>query len=177
MRTPPQIKNVQNRRSGEVAIRIRKAGADDFEEVFRLFWEFIKSHRQYDQRYYTLFPQAEFRRMYRKIFNRFLKGRTRFFLVAETDGKIIGTVRAEIVKRHPSLRTSQKHGEVTQLMVRPDFRRRGVARALMDEALERLRGMGMKRAVLRVDAKNIPAKKLYADLGFEDRQIIMTKYF
>jgi len=157
-------------------IVIRKAAAADFEEVFQLFWEFIKSHREYDQRYYALLPRAEFKRQYRKIYARFLKGRTRFQLVAERDGKIMGVIRGGVAKRHPSLRHTEKQGEIAQLMVRVEYRRKGVALALMNEAMARLGKMKMKRVVLKVDAENIPAKRLYSKLDFKDRQVIMTKY-
>ena len=48
----------------------------------------------------------------------------------------------------------------------PDFRRRGLTKALMDEALRRMAAAGMTAALVGHDASNAAAAGLYASVGF-----------
>ena len=50
-----------------------------------------------------------------------------------------------------------------------DFQRRGLARALMLHGLRELRRRGMETATVQHDASNLPARNLYAGLGFQKR--------
>jgi len=54
------------------------------------------------------------------------------------------------------------------LAVHPKQRRRGLARFLLNEALERSRGLGAKVAWLEVRPSNEAALALYASLGFKE---------
>jgi ribosomal protein S18 acetylase RimI-like enzyme len=153
---------------------IRKARPEDFEDVFNLFWDFIKSHRVYDRHYYLLLPKRKFAKAYRRIFTASLKSRAGFLLVAEENGKVVGMVRGETVRRHPRLRAGEKQGLITQLAVKKSLRKKGIATELMNAALDRFRKKKLPRAVLQVDADNAPARKLYAKLAFCDRQALMV---
>ena len=48
----------------------------------------------------------------------------------------------------------------------PDFQRRGLGKAMMLEALRRLKDRGMISAVLCTNVDNTPAIKLYESVGF-----------
>lgn len=48
----------------------------------------------------------------------------------------------------------------------PDFQRRGLGKAVMLEALERLRKQGMRQAIVTTSEDNLPAIKLYESIGF-----------
>jgi ribosomal protein S18 acetylase RimI-like enzyme len=58
-------------------------------------------------------------------------------------------------------------GDIEPVGVHPDFQRRGLGRAIMHEALRRLRDKGMTRAVLNTWTRNEPGLALYKSLGFE----------
>ncbi len=62
---------------------------------------------------------------------------------------------------------NQAHrGEVTKLLVHPDARRNGSARALMQTLIAAARGDG--KTLLTLDTvSDSPAQRLYADLGFQ----------
>jgi ribosomal protein S18 acetylase RimI-like enzyme len=55
---------------------------------------------------------------------------------------------------------------ITNVAVKPSYRRRGVARALMQESINHLRTLKVKTALLNVRPTNPGAVKLYKDLGF-----------
>ena len=56
---------------------------------------------------------------------------------------------------------------VLNLCVHPQFRRRGLARALLVHLLDRARAAGMHEAYLEVRPSNTGASRLYLSLGFE----------
>lgn len=56
--------------------------------------------------------------------------------------------------------------EIQNVAVHPDWRRRAVARRLVECVLAEARGLGVRRAVLEVRCHNHPAIRLYQSLGF-----------
>jgi ribosomal-protein-alanine N-acetyltransferase len=57
--------------------------------------------------------------------------------------------------------------DLRNLAVAPEYRRHGVARALIEAACHRLRQAGTKRLYLEVRVSNEPALLLYYSLGFD----------
>lgn len=57
---------------------------------------------------------------------------------------------------------------ITNVAVKPSYRRRGIARALMQESIMHLRTLQVKTALLNVRPINSGAIKLYRDLGFAE---------
>ena len=57
-------------------------------------------------------------------------------------------------------------GEITNVMVLPGYRNRGIARKMLTELLERGRRLGADEFTLEVRTGNLPAIKLYESLGF-----------
>lgn len=64
-------------------------------------------------------------------------------------------------------------GAIQNVGVAPEFRRRGIGRALVLKSLAGFRSLGLKRVYLEVTAANVPAVELYRHLGF---QITRTMY-
>ncbi|MEL6278313.1 MAG: GNAT family N-acetyltransferase [Pseudomonadota bacterium] len=85
----------------------------------------------------------------------------RVMLIAETEGRLAGTVQIDI-----DTPPNQPHrAEVTKLIVHPDMRRRGIARALM-VALED-RALKHQRSLLTLDTRTgDAAEPLYTSLGY-----------
>lgn len=65
------------------------------------------------------------------------------------------------------IRVAGEEAEILSVGVLPSCRRRGVARALMEEALRRLYRDGVAALLLEVDGGNEAAVALYNGLGFE----------
>jgi mycothiol synthase len=49
----------------------------------------------------------------------------------------------------------------------PDFQRKGLGRAVLQEGLRRMQARNMKQAIVSVYEDNLPAKNLYESLGFQ----------
>jgi ribosomal protein S18 acetylase RimI-like enzyme len=79
------------------------------------------------------------------------------FLVAEADGKIVGTT---IIDNRGRL------GYIRTVMVHLDYRRKGIATRLMKNALDYVLKKRMSRAVLHVESSNAAAIGVYTKLGF-----------
>jgi ribosomal protein S18 acetylase RimI-like enzyme len=88
-------------------------------------------------------------------------------LVAEEDGRPVGFALAK--RRTASLST------LTDLYVRQDARRSGVATELMREVLAAVSERGTEHLDLEVMASNSVARSLYARWGFRDEVIVMTE--
>ncbi|HEX2142995.1 MAG TPA: ribosomal protein S18-alanine N-acetyltransferase [Glycomyces sp.] len=55
---------------------------------------------------------------------------------------------------------------INNIAVDPSARRRGIARMLMDDLLERAEAAGIKSIYLEVAVDNVPAQRLYDEYGF-----------
>jgi [ribosomal protein S18]-alanine N-acetyltransferase len=80
-----------------------------------------------------------------------------FFAVAKVRGRIAGYAVACAEKRN---------SEIASLAVHPDYRRLGVADALMRHLLRDLRAAGARRVELMVRTGNIAGAQLYRSFGF-----------
>ncbi len=63
-------------------------------------------------------------------------------------------------------------GAIQNLGVTPTYRGRGLALALMIQALRGFQSAGLAKAVLEVTADNTPAVRLYQSLGFRCRRVV-----
>ena len=79
------------------------------------------------------------------------------FLVAEQDGRTAGYVGCQTVL---------DEGYITNVAVSPDFRQRGIARALIAELIKQAQEKGLAFVTLEVRESNAAARALYAGAGF-----------
>ncbi len=74
------------------------------------------------------------------------------------DGRIVGNVTIT--------RVSPQNWLISNVAVHPDYRRRGIARELMDASVDWIRGRNARWVTLEVRRDNTPAKSLYLNMGF-----------
>jgi len=91
------------------------------------------------------------------------------FLIAEDNGTVIGYIMCRIETGLPNFKIIgiTKKGHVISIAVLPQHQRRGVGRALVQEAMEAMLRYKAKECFLEVRASNTPAVKLYKRLGFK----------
>ncbi len=92
-----------------------------------------------------------------------LRGHDNFTLGAFEDGQLVGMVD---FFRETMLKLRHK-GYIVSMYVQPEYRSRGIARALLIEAIGRVKRLpGLKLLLLGVVVTQTTAKRLYESLGF-----------
>lgn len=81
------------------------------------------------------------------------------WLVAEDGGKVVGYVGSQSVA---------PEADVMNLAVAPEWRSRGIGRALMTALIAQLHSRGITALFLEVRVGNTPAQGLYRSLGFAE---------
>jgi ribosomal protein S18 acetylase RimI-like enzyme len=94
--------------------------------------------------------------------------------VAEEDGAVVGFVGV-LARVVPEPDEAQAYAYVSDLVVLPAYRRRGIGRALLERAEAYARGEGARVLRVGVLAKNEAAAGLYRSLGFGDYTIQLNK--
>jgi len=84
--------------------------------------------------------------------------------LGEWDGEVAGILVLRIV---PTLSGADPWAEITEMYVRPQFRRNGLGRALVEAALDCGRQRGCHEFHLLVDRSNVTAQAFYIALGFQ----------
>ena len=82
-----------------------------------------------------------------------------YWVVALWDDRVIGYIGSQ---------SSFDETDVMNVAVHPDFRRKGIAEALVNALVENLQKMGSRCLTLEVRASNVPAITLYEKLGFSE---------
>jgi ribosomal protein S18 acetylase RimI-like enzyme len=87
------------------------------------------------------------------------------YLVAESEGRVAGGVGLKPLDVSGDLDATC---EMKRMWIRPEFRRRGAARALAVALLDHARHLGYREMVLDVVPQRTAAIALYRDLGFRE---------
>ena len=100
------------------------------------------------------------------------------FIVAEEDGKIAGYImcRIEVGLSNFGFGGLMRKGHVVSIAVLPQYRRKGIAQALISGALDGMQFYKAKQCFLEVRVTNDAATSLYKKLGFEITRTINGYY-
>lgn len=100
------------------------------------------------------------------------------FIVAEENEQIIGYImcRIEVGLSNFGLGGLIRKGHVVSIAVLPQGRRKGIAQALMNKAIEGMMHYKAKLAYLEVRLTNDPGVLLYKKLGFEVNRTLNGYY-
>ncbi|TYB31905.1 MAG: GNAT family N-acetyltransferase [Candidatus Mcinerneyibacterium aminivorans] len=136
-------------------IKIKKINIDMYEELFQL-WKKIEGIglRNADKK---------------ENIEKYLKRNKGYSFAAFHDGKLIGSLLAG----HDGRR-----GYLYHLAVNPDFRRKGIAKQLLEQSIEKLKKSGIKKTHIFIFKSNKEGKKFWKAVGWKYRDDIdvMSKY-
>ena len=82
-----------------------------------------------------------------------------FYYLAEEEGRVVGTAGLQVIAGE---------GEISNVAVLPEMRRRGTAAAILDRLLAEAEASGVTDFTLEVRAGNRPAIALYEGFGFRE---------
>lgn len=91
----------------------------------------------------------------------------RQFVVAELDGELVG---------YAGFWVEQRKAHIAKVAVRPEYRRRGIAQALLEHLLDVVRRLGIGYAYLEVRESNQGAQELYRRFGFHLERVQPNAY-
>jgi ribosomal protein S18 acetylase RimI-like enzyme len=92
-------------------------------------------------------------------------------MVWEVDDRIAGMYRTPIAEGRAS-----HTAMLSTVAVHPDFQGTGVARTMLEDALDRLRARGIVRIELLAEADNVRGIAFYRKLGFEVIAVLKDAY-
>jgi len=103
---------------------------------------------------------------------------TETFLVAEENRTVVGYImcRIEVGLSNIGLPGLVKKGHVVSVAVLPEYRRKGLGEALVNQAMEGMKKYGAKQCYLEVRVTNQEAINLYKKLGLEVSRSIRGYY-
>jgi GNAT superfamily N-acetyltransferase len=100
-------------------------------------------------------------------------------LVAEDDGVVVAFASGHVKTRSDRERLAVidfRNGIVPELYVTPDWRHRGIGRALLEQLNEHFRSHGCGASVIEVFAPNLGARRFYAAFGYEERDLWLYRW-
>jgi ribosomal protein S18 acetylase RimI-like enzyme len=166
-----------------VAGRAREATPLDLESVGEL-WSAITSHHADIDPFFTQRSGGAAEREVRELIRSLHRDRDAAIYVVDDPeasaedvaegGAIVGICIVRVDCAPPILEETER-GEITDLFVRPEARRAGVARELADAALGWLRAAGVGRVEVQVAVGNAEGQAFWRAHGFGDLMDVLQK--
>jgi ribosomal protein S18 acetylase RimI-like enzyme len=152
---------------------IRPGRKEDAAETARLWMRSAEEHTAHDRVYQTA-PGAE------KTMRRFLadvanSGYSFLFVVAAGD-RTVGFISGELRQGSPTF-LPKTWASVDDVFVEPEYRNRGMGRALLQSVQSWAKERGADGISLQVAAANSRGRKFYEDLGFREFSVYQVFEF
>ena len=156
-----------------MAIAVREARADDYDELCAIIDQVDGLHREHLPHIFCQPPGPVRERAY--ILD-LLDDTGVGLFVAEVEGQLAGLAHVAVRETPPlPILVPRRVAIVDNLVVRNDLRRLGVGRALMDRVYRWARAQGAVEVELTVYEFNEPAIAFYTSLGYETSSRRMSK--
>lgn len=132
-------------------MEIRKLRTDEYPELIRLWSK-------------AMLPFKPKGRDSPKAIARQMEENPDFFIGAFENGKLVGAVIAS---------SDLRKGWINRLAVDPDYRRRGIAKALINEVEKVLRHKGVRIFCALVEESNLASRELFKKCGYVEHHDII----
>jgi len=99
------------------------------------------------------------------------KERSGNLFISEVDGKVVGFASAWINEDSELTEYPEKYVYFSDLLVKSDYRRKGLAKKLVEKVIEFASSKEAKRIKVETLAKNKPIQELLKSFGFEQYEI------
>jgi ribosomal protein S18 acetylase RimI-like enzyme len=156
-----------------MALELRPYRPEDFGFVAELFERYLAEEAK---RSASPSLSTEFARRYLPRIVKDARSEPGVFVIAEWDEERAGFAAALAkASSDPWDETAGRAGLLMQLHVRPTFRRRGIARALLHAVEEHFRSRDFDWLELGVFARNEVARELYRAVGYRETYVFCGK--
>ena len=150
---------------------VRPAGRRDRDRLVELWRGLLEHHEPLDP-HYRVRQGSE--REWRRLVDGLLRRSDAAVFVWEEDGGLLGFCTAQ-VETAPSLLVERSRAEITDLLVEPAARRRGIGRALVEACARWIESQGVERTTVRVASGNSEAQAFWRGLGFADFMDVLQR--
>jgi len=151
----------------------RLATEHDSESIMTLWRVLMAFHQEVAPHVWTLTSDAEER--YRGYLNQMMQDANRRIFIAEQDGEAVGYLVAAKGQRPPVLVPSAR-GVLEEICVAPTARRRGVAKALVAEAMEWFQQEGMPMVEVGYATDNPISGAFWQAQGFRPYRVTAARF-
>ena len=163
--------SVDERPGDQRAGVVRAARVQDLDRVAEL-WSAITDHHAHLDPLFTMREDAA--PALRELLTALMGDRYAEILVYDVDGDLPGMCIVRI-DRAPAILEEVERAEITDLGVRESFRRRGIGRALVVEALRWVEASGVSRVEVQVAHGNNEGQGFWRAAGFDDFMDVLHK--
>ena len=143
---------------------VRQAEMRDLDRVAAMWIAITRHHEPLDP-LFRMRPDADGE--LRELLRALMRDRDAAILVYELEGDIAGLCIIRIDHAPPILEETER-AEITDLGVRPGFRRRGIGSLLLEQALAWARMSGIERVEVQVASANTEGQRFWRSIGFGD---------
>lgn len=152
---------------------IRQANSQDIPALVELWVDFMDYHTTLDPNFVR---SEDATANWAKYIASILDDKTHRILVA-TDGPTLAGYIVAIVQEYPPVRTIRQFGFIQEIAVADQFRRKGIARQLLEAAEAWLRSAGVPIIEVKIDVDNDASQALFRSAGFVSRTETLIKQF
>lgn len=152
-------------------MEIRKATMEDFDSVLELKLELKELARKFSK---TLPAPSKVQKYYEKYLREHLSSGNSAVFAAFEGEKPVAMIVAKTYWLLP-IYGEGKRGILSNLFVKEEFRKQGIAQDLVKEAVEWLKSKNAGAATIKVYSKNTAALNLFRSLGFTDFSVKIFK--
>ncbi len=151
----------------KIIVTIRDAREDDLDAVEDLWHQLAKHHEELSDSF-SLAPDAV-KRWSKYLRDKFPQLSTKL-IVAEEDEKLVAFMLCLLEPNYPIFR-ERKIGVISDVYVKQDRRRKGLAKKMLDVAVAWFRKNKVSTVRLNVAADNLEARAAWRMIGFEPLMI------
>lgn len=144
-----------------LGIKIREGAEKDVEEIASLLIRLKRLNGEFDP---LLKVRGDALEKAKELARKALKERDDLVLVAEKKGKVVGLINATLMERQ--FYEPRLEGAIIDFYVLPEFRRTGLGKRIMNEAVKKLKSRGAEIITAEFPSQNRIASSFYEKLGF-----------
>jgi len=157
----------------ECQVLIREATIKDLKDV-KFLWLKLAEEMYKIEEY--IFPSREnAERWFSSVVSILREGRGKVF-VAQLNGEIVGFIYF-VHSLRMFFEVSKQVALISDMYVKPEFRRRGIGSLLLEKCFEHLRKLDIKHVMLSVLSENLAAVKFYEKTWFQDLSVRHVKKY
>ena len=152
-------------------VKVRTAKGDDLDRVYKLWHSMIEFHTHIDNNFKTGDDTYSF---FKSYFIYSLNSSNIRYTISSHDDECIGFARCRVVMQ-PELYSESMVGKINELYIKQEFRNKGIAKILIEDAIRWLSNKGIATFEVEVAAKNIEGVNFWRNSGFTDFKYLMRK--